>query len=374
MDSLTQIVLGAAVGEAVAGRKLGNWALLLGAIAGTLPDLDVLATWGSSDQIRQLQIHRAYSHSMFTHILAAFPLAWISILAAKNRGYLKRLNFRQRVYAYPWLRITQTMDRANMGWKKWYLFWFLGLFTHALLDCGTTYGTRLFLPFTKYQVAFNNVSVIDPLYTLPFLVLLILMMCYRRGSDKRKKWFKIAWIVSSTYMLLTFGLKFGVHQKFKNTLVEQGKSFTELNSTPTILNAILWSGIAYDKDSLHVAEYSYLRNDIPIHWISFARNLDQMERYDCEALETMAWFGDGNYFVEPLSEDSMRFYTTKFGRMRLDTEVASETFMFYATFKKSADGSIEYKSMNPRDNDEDGEVMKAYFFQLLDRIGIYSVK
>ena len=42
MDSLTQIVLGAAVGEATLGRKVGNKALLWGAIAGTIPDLDVV--------------------------------------------------------------------------------------------------------------------------------------------------------------------------------------------------------------------------------------------------------------------------------------------------------------------------------------------
>jgi len=41
MDSLTQIVLGGAIGELVAGRKMGNRAVLWGAIAGTIPDLNV---------------------------------------------------------------------------------------------------------------------------------------------------------------------------------------------------------------------------------------------------------------------------------------------------------------------------------------------
>ena len=41
MDSLTQIVLGAACGEIVLGKKIGNRALLFGAIGGTIPDLDV---------------------------------------------------------------------------------------------------------------------------------------------------------------------------------------------------------------------------------------------------------------------------------------------------------------------------------------------
>jgi inner membrane protein len=39
MDSLSQIVLGAAVGNQVLGKKIGNKAILYGAIIGTMPDL-----------------------------------------------------------------------------------------------------------------------------------------------------------------------------------------------------------------------------------------------------------------------------------------------------------------------------------------------
>lgn len=41
MDSLAQIVLGATVGEAILGKKGGNKAMLYGAFAGTILDLDV---------------------------------------------------------------------------------------------------------------------------------------------------------------------------------------------------------------------------------------------------------------------------------------------------------------------------------------------
>jgi inner membrane protein len=54
MDSLTQIVLGAAVGELVLGKKLGNKAILLGAVAGTLPDLDVVTSFWNSDAVYRL--------------------------------------------------------------------------------------------------------------------------------------------------------------------------------------------------------------------------------------------------------------------------------------------------------------------------------
>ena len=42
MDSVSQITLGAAIGEIVLGRKLGNKAMFWGAVGGTIPDLDVI--------------------------------------------------------------------------------------------------------------------------------------------------------------------------------------------------------------------------------------------------------------------------------------------------------------------------------------------
>ena len=70
MDSLTQIVLGAAVGEAVLGRKVGNKAMLYGAIAGTIPDLDTFASH-FTDVVTATEIHRGFSHSIVFSILAA---------------------------------------------------------------------------------------------------------------------------------------------------------------------------------------------------------------------------------------------------------------------------------------------------------------
>ena len=63
MDSLTQITLGAALGEAVLGRQVGRKAMLYGAVCGTLPDLDVLLKFG--DPVMDFTFHRSFSHSIF---------------------------------------------------------------------------------------------------------------------------------------------------------------------------------------------------------------------------------------------------------------------------------------------------------------------
>ncbi len=335
MDSLTQIVLGAAVGEILLGRKLGNKAMVLGAIGGTLPDLDVLYNFISDDPIRQLEVHRAYSHSMFTHLVAAAPLAWIS----------------------------RKWNKAEISMKQWYLFWFLALFTHALLDCCTTYGTRLLLPFTNHQVAFNNISVIDPLYTLPFLLILACCLFIKRNNPLRRKFLWTSIAVSSAYMLMTFILKLDVHGKFKESLSAENISYSELNSTPTILNAVLWSAIAYDDSSIYTSEYSYLKENEKIKWNSYKRNTDQLVKYDSDALNTLLWFSDGNYFVETQPGDTLTFYNIKFGRGRFDTSEPDSAFIFYWKFYLEKN-EVRYKEVQ-----QDWKFNEA-LKMLTDRIGI----
>ena len=62
MDSLSQIALGSAVAIGVMGRRTAVWkAATWGAVAGTLPDLDVVLDHG--DALLNMVLHRAESHS-----------------------------------------------------------------------------------------------------------------------------------------------------------------------------------------------------------------------------------------------------------------------------------------------------------------------
>jgi len=133
MDSLTQIVLGAVVGEAVLGKRVGNKALFYGACAGTIPDLDVIVG-KFTDTITAIEWHRGFSHSIVFCILMSPLLGWL---------------------------VNKIERRASLGWKPWTLLFFWGLFTHPLLDAFTTWGTQLFWPW-DYKVAFNSIFVIDP--------------------------------------------------------------------------------------------------------------------------------------------------------------------------------------------------------------------
>ncbi|MGE5767054.1 MAG: metal-dependent hydrolase, partial [Bacteroidota bacterium] len=68
MDSLTQFALGAGVGAAVLGRRIGpRKAAVVGGLLGTLPDLDVLFPF--ADPIDSFTLHRGASHSFVVQAL-----------------------------------------------------------------------------------------------------------------------------------------------------------------------------------------------------------------------------------------------------------------------------------------------------------------
>ena len=164
-------------------------------------------------------------------------------------------------------------------------------------------------------------------------------------------------------MIGTFVLKYDVHLKFKKSLVTQNIHYNELNTTPTILNAVLWSAIAYDDSMIYTSEYSYLMKDEKIIWNGYPRNLDKLAAYDSKALSTITWFSDGNYFVKPIQGDTLAFYNIKFGRGNFNTTEPDSTFIFYWKFYID-NHEVKYKEVRPEWKFNEAWAM------LMKRIGI----
>ena len=123
MDSLTQIVLGAAVGEAAGGKKLSNKAMFWGAVGGTIPDLDVffghwLEQIGIFDSMDELAFHRGISHSIFFAVIASFILGWIVHKHYKNpkRHFVSVL--RKFYYLWCYRLCHQLCTFSNLGFKR----------------------------------------------------------------------------------------------------------------------------------------------------------------------------------------------------------------------------------------------------------------
>ncbi|MCM0021204.1 MAG: metal-dependent hydrolase, partial [Tagaea sp.] len=150
MDSLSQAALGAAVGYAVGGKRLGRAALAAGAIAGTIPDLDTFALL-PFDAFASWTHHRGISHSLFFGLVAGPALGWA---------------------VWRWNRARRPFEPAGEeeALGDWMRVFTLGLVTHPLLDWFTIYGTQLLAPFSTARFALPGLGIIDPGYTLPLLI------------------------------------------------------------------------------------------------------------------------------------------------------------------------------------------------------------
>ncbi|MEO6727019.1 MAG: metal-dependent hydrolase [Blastocatellia bacterium] len=147
MDSITQAVLGAAASQAILKKRLPRGAALIGAVGGTLPDLDVFIHSFSDPTVGWL------FHRHFTHSLAFIPIG--GLIAALPFLFLKRFKDHR-----PWVILAAIIGYA----------------THAPLDMFTNYGTQLFWPFSNYRVALDWIGIVDPLYTVPLAAGIYLTM------------------------------------------------------------------------------------------------------------------------------------------------------------------------------------------------------
>ncbi len=151
MDPLTHALLGSATARVVLARPLGRSAWLPGVAGALLPDVDALIRSGA-DPLLYAEFHRH-----FTHALAFIPIG----------GALAAL---------PWLLLRRTRPH----WKAYLGAATAGYATHGVLDASTTYGTLLFWPFTDVRVAWNTISIVDPLFTL--VLLLGVALAVRRNT------------------------------------------------------------------------------------------------------------------------------------------------------------------------------------------------
>lgn len=228
MDSVSQLALGAAVSVAVMGRRTAVWkAAAWGAVAGTLPDLDVLVDHG--DAIRNMVLHRGATHSLFWLTLLSLPLA-----AAVAR-----------------------LHGETALWRRWWLAIWLALVTHPLLDTMTVYGTRLALPFSDWPYAVGSIFIIDPLFTLPLLAGAGWALA-SRGSTSGLRANAAGLLLGCAYLGWSVAAQAQVERVARASLAAQGIAAGQVLVTPTAFNTVLWRVVAIDGAQYHEGFYSLL--------------------------------------------------------------------------------------------------------------------
>jgi inner membrane protein len=407
MDSLTQIVLGAACGEVVAGKKIGNRAMLWGAIGGTIPDLDVFAGF-FTDEITSISFHRGFMHSFLFAALAPWVLAWLvqwfySEDIHRRRGYkaiamsiwllfytgaavginfipvalgegLKwyillptlalGLRFVTRLWRDYWQRDLQLVDTP---YKTWVSLFFWSIFTHPILDCFTSWGTQIWQPFSDERVQWCTVSVVDPIATVPFLIFLVVASWIKREQRLRAvlTWIGIAWFCG--YLAYTVWHKQTVVRTFKSTFEAKNITFTRLYTNPTIFNNIVWSGTAEGDTAFYFGQFGFNDRVQQVSPISvIPKNYDLLNHIpaDARALKFLRWFSDGYFNVVPFRGDTLQVNDLRFGLM--GDSLTGKNYVFPILLFKNAAGEWDIHQDNR--NREHLDENKRSFGELWDRV------
>lgn len=266
MDSLSQIVLGAAV-TAAAVPRLGRRALVYGAVLGTLPDLDVLLL-GALDPLRQFTEHRSFSHSLFVLSALAPLLAWLIARADRHA-------------------------RAVPA-RRWLLAVWLALVTHPLLDAFTVYGTQLWWPLTPPPTMWASVFIIDPLYTLPLLIACALAWRRRGEPPRLQRALLVGLLLSTGYLGWSLLGKQLAQSRAEALLAAEGRTDARLLVSPAPFTTLLWRAIAVDAEGDGEAWIS-LRPGAPApHW-QWTRSAPELRAaaLATPAGQTLHWFTHG---------------------------------------------------------------------------------
>jgi inner membrane protein len=247
MDSLTQLTVGAACGEAVLGQKVGRKALVWGAVLGTLPDLDVFIPLGGP--VNDFVYHRGFSHSFIILGLLSPLIAWL---------------------------ISKVHPDTERFYPKWVLLSFLVLEASVLLDLLTIYGTQIFWPFDTTPRAVPVLFIIDPLFTLPvcFGVLAVLLLKRDRPLGHRLNTIGLA--IGLTYLVWAFGAGEYVKRQVAEKLAHQEVSYTRFISSPAPFTTLLWRVVGIDNDRYFETYYSLFDGATPLFIDYHPRNLELM--------------------------------------------------------------------------------------------------
>jgi inner membrane protein len=287
MDSLTHIALGACIGEAMLGKKIGKKGMLIGAFANTIPDLDFLSSfWLDVDD--NLLAHRGFTHSFLFAVITTAAMAMLF----------------QR-----WFRL------RNITLRTWMLFFAVEIFLHLFIDAFNVYGTGWFEPFSHYRVSFNTIFVADPFYSVWLGIALVFLLILRSDHARREFWVRFGLGISSLYFMYCIVNKIKTDADIRDMLENQHVSYNRYFTTPTPLNNWLWYVVATDDKGSHIGYYSVFDREKKID-LQYTPKNDSLliPVSNTEDLQHLLRFSQGFYAAEKWG-DTLVFNDLRFGQM-----------------------------------------------------------
>lgn len=300
MDSLTHIAIGACIGDLFLGKKIGKRAMLYGAIAASLPDIDFIASFwlnGADD----LMAHRGFTHSFLFGLLFILALAFL-------------FRHRHRIEKIPV--------------KTWLLFMGTEIVSHLFLDVFNAYGIGWFEPFSHQRISFNVIFVADPFFSVWPGIAAVVLLVLNNSSSKRRKWASGGLIFCSIYLFYCVLNKFQIDRDMRQALAYQGLHYKRYFTTPTPFNNWLWYHVAETDSGFQIGYHSVFDNNDRIVFRFFPRKdflLDPVR--DHHELHQLIRFSQGYYTVDT-SERGIVFNDLRFGQM-MGWQDAGANFVFH---------------------------------------------
>ena len=252
-------MLGASIAGACAPSGHRGKAMLLGAALGTLPDLDVFIDFGGA--VENFTYHRGFSHSLF--VLAPF-----SVLI--------------------WLLLRRWWAPVREDPLRWLAAVSLALLTHPLLDAHTAYGTQLFWPLALPPTSWATLFIIDPLYTLPLLVGVLVATISRRGDGTA---LRVGLVISTLYVGWSWAAQAIVSRNVDEALAAMQLQDAPVFMTPTPFNTLLWRVVVMTDDGHLEGFDSLLVDEGPVRFASYPSETAAMEEAsDIWTVARLRWF------------------------------------------------------------------------------------
>jgi inner membrane protein len=333
MDPVSQITLGAAVGGVFASR-LGKKAVAIGALCGAFPDIDVVAGWAG--EWATLIHHRGFTHSLLTLTLAAPAFGWLGYRWASKTDY------------FTWVHLA---------------FW--ALVTHTLLDWCTAYGTQLAWPLSNRRFALDAVAVIDPAYTLPLLIALLLAAIPKVSRETTRRAAIAALLVSTAYLVVGYGQNRRALALAAPQLADSEFHPVETRALPSLFNVWLWRIVARDEDGNLAVGMLSTWSPGRIHFIHLERPDHPLvdEALASEHGQVFHWFAMDMVAaeVEPHARGTSVILSDQ--RYGLITRPTESPFRARAQF--DAEGNLLAMDVLPRQGDIDVRAELALLWRLI---------
>lgn len=286
MDTLTHIALGACIGELFTDKQFGKKAMVWGALAQSIPDIDFISVaWLGPTE--ELIAHRGFTHSLLFGVLATFFLA----LTAER-------------YHRP----------GNISLRRWMFFLGTEVFVHLLIDSFNNYGVGWFEPFWDKRISFNTIFVVDPFFSIPSGIICLALIFLPSDHHRRIAWSKLAISITALYLLYGLFNKAMVFSDVKKLAAKQEVKYDRAFTTPTPFNTWLWFVVIEQQKGYQVGYRSFFDQDDSLHLTFFPKNealLSEIKNHP--EVRNLKKFSQGYYTVEKRA-DTLVFNDLRFGQ------------------------------------------------------------